>query len=152
MASSDEEKSATEPIIAAQPQPSEAASASTAEAPTNSKKKGRPSKWGTIDITSEDAFKPSAPKNTVTMAALVSAKDKLKAEVRKATQLEKAAARRQSRLKTKAQNLTNEELIEIIQQRRQVLETATKKKRAAAATAEAEAAGGETKTAKTEAK
>ena len=59
------------------------------------------------------------------------AKLKLKAEVRKAAALEKATARKQARLKQKAQNLSNDELCEIIQQRRQVVNKAEKRAKAA---------------------
>ena len=66
------------------------------------------------------------------MASLLEAKQKLKKEASKAAQQQRAAARKQSRLKVKAQNLSNGELIEIIQQRRQLQAAANKRADAAA--------------------
>ena len=129
MASSDEEKSESEKHISAEPPlQKQPASASTGAVKA---KRSRPKKWGSLDITSEDAFKPAPSKNACKMASLVEAKLKLKAEVRKAAALEKATARKQARLKQKAQNLSNDELCEIIQQRRQVVNKAEKRAKAA---------------------
>ena len=129
MASSDEEKSESEKHISAEPPlQKEPASESTGAVKA---KRNRPKKWGSLDITSEDAFKPAPSKNSCKMASLMEAKLKLKAEVRKAAALEKATARKQARLKQKAQNLSNDELCEIIQQRRQVVNKAEKRAKAA---------------------
>ena len=130
MASSDEDKSESEKHIVGQPDlepgPPSASTPADPVQPTKSK----PKKWGALDITSEDAFKPGPSKNASTMASLVEAKEKLKAEVRKAGKAEKAAFRKQSRLKAKAQNLTNDDLIEIIQQRRLLQKAAEKRAKA----------------------
>ena len=131
MASSDEDKSESEKHIVGQPdlEPGPPSASTPAEPVYPTKKK--PKKWGALDITSEDAFKPGPSKNASTMAALVEAKEKLKAEVRKAGKAEKAASRKQARLKTKAQNLSNDDLIEIIQQRRQLQQNAERRAKAA---------------------
>ena len=131
MASSDDERPGTEPKVRDEAQPSKPSSPSQTEVSTPEKKRGRPRKVqsGALGITSVDAFKPAPSHHSLTKLSLLKQQEKLKEQVHKARLQEKAAPRRQNRLKSKAQHLSNADLIEIIQQRRQLQEAASKKKR-----------------------
>ena len=88
MASSDDENSVTEePKADDQPLQTEPASASTADASVGTKKKSGSKKWGTLDITSEAAFKPSPSQNSLTTASMLDAKEKLKSVMGKMGQI-----------------------------------------------------------------
>ena len=152
MASSDEDKSESEKHIVGQPDLEPGPPSASTPAEPVQQKKGRSKKFGAVDITSEDAFKPGPSKNKSTMASLFEAKEKLKAEVRKASKAEKAASRKQARLKAKAQNLSNDDLIEIIQQRRMNQEVAEKRAKAAQEATEEQLATQRAKRAKLAAK
>ena len=71
-----------------------------------------------IDWLDQSTLSPSKPKNFMTIEELENAKKAKKKEQMEITKAAKAAKRKQKALADKASHLTNEELLEIVQQRR----------------------------------
>ena len=71
-----------------------------------------------IDWSDQSTLSPSKPKNFMTIEELENAKKAKRKEQQLITKATKAARRKQKQLAEKASHLTNEELLEIVQQRR----------------------------------
>ena len=71
-----------------------------------------------IDWLDQSTLSPSKPKNFMTIEELENAKKQKRKEQLEITRAAKAARRKQKHLAEKASNLSNEELLEIVQQRR----------------------------------
>ena len=71
-----------------------------------------------IDWSDQATLSPSKPKNFLTIEELEKAKKAKKKEQQEINKATKAAKRKQKHLAEKATHLTNEELLEIVQQRR----------------------------------
>ena len=85
-----------------------------------------------IDWMDQSTLSPSTPKNFMTIEELENAKKAKKKEQMEITKAAKAAKRKQKALAEKAHNLTNEELLEIVQQRRHRQQEKAKKEKAKA--------------------
>ena len=85
-----------------------------------------------IDWSDQSTLSPSKPKNFLTIEDLENAKKAKKKEQMEITKAAKAAKRKQKALADKASHLTNEELLEIVQQRRHRQEEKAKKGKAKA--------------------
>ena len=85
-----------------------------------------------IDWSDQATFSPSKPKNFSTIGELEDSKKAKKKEQLVITKAAKAARRKQKQLAEKASHLTNEELLEIVQQRRHRQEEKAKKGKAKA--------------------
>ena len=72
----------------------------------------------TIDWSDQSTFSPSKPKNFMSIEELENERKAKKKEQQLITKAAKAATRKQKQLAEKASTLTNEDLIEIVQQRR----------------------------------
>ena len=82
------------------------------------KKKRQGKRKCPIDWLDQSILSPSKPKNFMTIDELENAKKAKKKEQMEITKAAKAAKRKQKHLAEKASHLTNEELLEIVQQRR----------------------------------
>ena len=82
------------------------------------KKKRQVKRRCPIDWLDQSTFSPSKPKNFMTIEELENVKKAKKKEQMEITKAAKAAKRKQKALADKASHLTNEELLEIVQQRR----------------------------------
>ena len=85
-----------------------------------------------IDWLDQSTLSPSKPKNFMTIEQLENIKKAKKKEQQEITKAAKAAKRKQKHLAEKASHLTNEELLEIVQQRRHRQEEKAKKGKAKA--------------------
>ena len=83
-----------------------------------------------IDWLDQSTLSPSKPKNFMTIEELENAKKAKRKEQQEITKAAKAARRKQKHLAEKASHLTNEELLEIVQQRRHRQEEKAKKGKA----------------------
>ena len=88
-----------------------------------------------IDWSDQSTFSPSKPKNVMTIEELENAKKAKRKEQQEISKAAKAARRKQKLLSDKASHLTNEDLIEIVQQRRHRQEEKAKKGKAKASAA-----------------
>ena len=95
--------------------------------PTRGRKRPRP-----IDWLDQSTLSPSKPQNFLTIEELENAKKAKKKEQQEITKATKAARRKQKQLAEKASHLTNEDLLEIVQQRRHRQEEKAKKGKAKA--------------------
>ena len=86
----------------------------------------------TIDWCDQATLSPAKPKNFMTIEELQNAKKAKKKEQQEIAKAAKAARRKQKQLAEKANHLTNEELLEIVQQRRHRQEEKAKKGKAKA--------------------
>ena len=84
----------------------------------------------TFDWSNPATLSPSHPKNFTTIEELESKRQAKRKEQQEITKAAKAAKRKQNALAEKASRLTNEELLEIVQQRRHRQETKAKKEKA----------------------
>ena len=82
------------------------------------KKKRQVKRRCQIDWLDQSTLSPSKPKNFMTIEDLENEKKAKKKEQMEITKAAKAAKRKQKALADKASHLTNEELLEIVQQRR----------------------------------
>ena len=98
-------------------QPAAAAESDTGEhqQPKSNKPKKRRCQ---IDWMDQSTLSPSTPKNFMTIEGLENAKKAKKKEHSEIAKATKAAKRKQKALADKASHLSNEELLEIVQQRR----------------------------------
>ena len=115
---------------------SEAAEVTTSKASTNkrpvdagpaSSEAANPSKRphrrkSTIDLADASHFVPCQPKGIETLKAVADQKAIIRKQQKELAKATKAEERKQKRLRQKATKLTNEELIEIVQQRRHIQE------------------------------
>ena len=122
------EEIATE-TVSKQPAAAEEADQGENQQPRTKKgsKRGSP-----IDWSDQSTFSPSKPKNVMTIEELENAKKAKRKEQQEISKAAKAAKRKQGRLSEKAQHLTNEDLLEIVQQRRQRQEEKAKRGKAKA--------------------
>ena len=89
-----------------------------------------------INWLDQATLSPSTPKNFMTIEELENAKKAKKKEQMEIAKAAKAAKRKQKALADKASHLTNEELLEIVQQRRHRQEEKAKKGKAKASAGE----------------
>ena len=85
-----------------------------------------------IDWMDQSTLSPSTPKNFMTIDELNKAKNAKKKEQMELAKAAKAAKRKQKALADKAMHLTNEELLEIVQQRRHRQQEKARKEKAKA--------------------
>ena len=109
-------------------QPAAAEEADQGEDQQPNKKRGLGPR--TIDWSDQATLSPSHPKNFTTIEELESKRQAKRKEQQEITKAAKAAKRKQNALAEKASRLTNEELLEIVQQRRHRQETKAKKEKA----------------------
>ena len=98
-------------------QPAAAQEADQVEHKQPKKRKGSKQSCS-IDWLNQEILSPSKPKNFMTIEELENVKKAKKKEQQEINKATKAAKRKQKHLAEKASHLTNEELLEIVQQRR----------------------------------
>ena len=96
------------------------------------KKRKSITRRSTVDWSDQTTFRPHTPKNFISIVDLENQKKARKKEQQAAAKAAKAAKRKQKNLQEKASGLTNEDLLEIMQQRRVRQEEKVKKGKAKA--------------------